>query len=73
MYSTRELASLSSLCVDAVMLHKRKCLIIAEEKKQQKTKNAFVLSVAYLSPSVVMDDSLGVECVCVFVYRSGAK
>lgn len=71
MYSTRELASLSSLCVDAVMLHKRKCLIIAEEKK--KTKNAFVLSVAYLSPSVVMDDNLGVECVCVFVYRSGAK
>lgn len=43
MYSTRELASLSSLCVDAVMLHKRKCLIIAEEKKQQKNEKCICL------------------------------
>lgn len=70
MYSMRELASLYSLCVDAVMLHERKCLIIVDEIKK-KQRDASVLGSSYLSLSAVMDDNLGVGCV--FVYRSGAK
>lgn len=64
-YSTRKLASLYSLCATAVMLRKRKCLIMADEIKQQK--GAFVLGSSYLSLGAVMDDNLGVECVCLSI------
>ena len=63
--SERELASLYSLCVDAVILHQRKCLIIAKGNKKQN--DAFVLASSYLSLSAVMDDNLGVECVCLSI------
>lgn len=64
-YSRREPASLYSLCADAAMLHRRKCLIIAEEIKNRKTHLSWASS--YLSLSAVMDDNLGVECVCLSI------
>lgn len=47
------------------MLRERKCLIMADEIKQQK--GAFVLGSSYLSLGAVMDDNLGVECVCLSI------
>lgn len=67
-----EWASLSSLALDAVSLCKSKCLIIADEIKE-KNNDEFDSGSSYFSLSAVMDDNLGVECVCVFVYCCSAK
>lgn len=61
----RELASLYSLCVDAVMLHRKEMSNHCGGNKKQK--DTFVLGSLYLSLSAVMDDNLGDECVCLSI------
>lgn len=51
--------------MDAVKLHERTRLIFAEEIKNRKTYLSWAGS--HLSLTSVMDDNLGVECLCLSI------